>query len=259
MSAKKLVVLTCRAVDALLELLQITGAAEGRLHFSGIVELAVVNLVLAALHLEVDHGLEAVSPQDLGGQIGGARLRGHAGALDHPLQDHHQLEAFAHHVGGAHVEERTGLVDFVHDAGRPDEEDLVVLAALAAHLELVLVELDGLALLGDALLDELRAHVRLDDVRAAHVADAEDETHLAVALADDGVAAEQQCLRPLLGPRQLGEHDAHHERLDHHPSDALQAHDADRSRTLLRYVPANRIALVQISWLDNISGAIVVL
>jgi hypothetical protein len=238
MSAKKLVVLTCRAVDALLELLQITGAAEGRLHFSGIVELAVVNLVLAALHLEVDHGLEAVSPQDLGGQIGGARLRGLSGALDAALEDHDDLEALAHDVRGAQRVERAAYVNFVHHRHRPDEED-VVLVAVGAHHQLVLVHGQQLALLGLPRADQLRADACADDVRLAHVADAEHEAQLAVALADDGAAAEQQRLRPLLGPRHLGEHDAHHERLDHHARDALQAHDEDRLGTLLRRRSAN--------------------
>jgi hypothetical protein len=53
-------------------------------------------------------------------------------------------------------------------------------------------------------------------------------------LADDGAATEQQRLRPLLGPRHLGEHDAHHERLDHHARDALQAHDENCLWALLR-------------------------
>lgn len=82
-------------------------------------------------------------------------------------------------------------------------------------------------------LDELGAHMRFDDVTLAHVADAEHEGELAVALADDGVPAEEQRLRALLGPRQLGEHHAHHERLDHHARDALQTHHEDGGGAVL--------------------------
>lgn len=37
----------------------------------------------------------------------------------------------------------------------------------------------------------------------------------------------------LLGPAHLCEHYAHHERLDHHTDDALDAHNEDRLRTFL--------------------------
>ena len=50
----------------------------------------------------------------------------------------------------------------------------------------------------------------------------EQQTICAVALADDGVPAEHQRRRTLLGPRQLAEDDPHHARLDHHPHDGLK-------------------------------------
>ena len=50
----------------------------------------------------------------------------------------------------------------------------------------------------------------------------EQQTIRAVALADDGVPAEHQRRRTLLGPRQLAEDDPHHARLDHHPHDRLK-------------------------------------
>lgn len=73
----------------------------------------------------------------------------------------------------------------------------------------------------------------LDDVTLAHVADTEHEGQLAVALADDGVPAEEQRLRALLGPRQLCEHHSHHEGLDHDARDALQTHHEDGGRAVL--------------------------
>lgn len=70
-------------------------------------------------------------------------------------------------------------------------------------------------------LYQLRPDVRLDDVRFSHVAHAEHEAQDTVPLADDGVSTEQQRLRALFRPGQLGEHHAHHERLDHDAHYAL--------------------------------------
>ena len=56
---------------------------------------------------------------------------------------------------------------------------------------------------------------------AGTVVSPEQQTICAVALADDGVPAEHQRRRTLLGPRQLAEDDPHHARLDHHPHDRL--------------------------------------
>lgn len=78
--------------------------------------------------------------------------------------------------------------------------------------------------------------MRLDDVRLAHIADAEHQAQDTVPLADYRVSAEQQRLRAFLRPGQLGKHHAHHERLDHDAHDALQAHDEYRLGTLLRGV-----------------------
>ena len=103
-------------------------------------------------------------------------------------------------------------------------------------LELVLIVRHLLAFGRDAHLDHLSADAGSDDVGLAHVSDAEEEAELSVALANDGVAAEEQRLRPHLGPRQFGEDHAHHERLDHDADDALDAHDEDGFRTLFRRV-----------------------
>ena len=92
---------------------------------------------------------------------------------------------------------------------------------VVANLELVLVVGHLLALGGDARADHLGADVGGDDVRLAHIADAEHEAQLAVALVDDGVAAEEQRLRPHLGPRQLREDHAHHVGLRAEPSDSF--------------------------------------
>ena len=219
-------------------MVEVPGAAEWRLDLVGVVEEAVVDLVASAVFAEGDERLEAVSPQDLRGQIGGSRLRGLSGALDAALEDHDNLETLAHDIRSAQRVKRAAYVNFVHHRHWPDEEN-VVLVAVGAHHQLVLVHCQQLALLGLPRADQLRADAGADDVRLSHVSDAEHEAQLAIPLADDGAAAEQQRLRPLLGPRHLGEHDAHHERLNHHASDALQAHDEDRLGTLLRRRSAN--------------------
>lgn len=99
--------------------------------------------------------------------------------------------------------------------------------------------------MADLPFDELRTHVSLDDVTLPHVTHPEHKAQLAVPLTDDRVSAEQQSLGPLLGPGQFGENHAHHEGLDHHSRDALQAHDENGRRTVVLReavpVPCNRI------------------
>jgi hypothetical protein len=82
----------------------------------------------------------------------------------------------------------------------------------------------------------------LNDMRLPHVSHPEQEAQMTVSLTNDGVAAEEKRLRPFLGARQLGEHDAHHEGLYHHSNYTLQTHNEDCLWTLLsrmsRPVPA---------------------
>lgn len=72
-----------------------------------------------------------------------------------------------------------------------------------------------------------------DDMTLAHVSHTEHESQLSVPLTDDRMSAEQKCLGALLGSRELGKHHSHHERLDHHSCDTLQAHDEDSGGTIL--------------------------
>ncbi len=154
-----------------------------------------------------------MSPENLVRKIGRPGLGRHPGRLDDPLQYDDDLEPGMHHVRGGHAVERAVLVDRVHDRRRPDEEQ-PVLAGVVADVELPLVVRHDLALGRHAAPDHLDPDVGLDDVGLAHVADAHEERELAVTLADDGVLAEQQRLRPLLWPRELREDHADHERLN---------------------------------------------
>jgi len=56
-------------------------------------------------------------------------------------------------------------------------------------------------------------HLRFDDVRLAHVSDAEEKVELPVTWTDYGALAEHQSLRSLLRSRQLGKDETGHERL----------------------------------------------
>lgn len=85
-------------------------------------------------------------------------------------------------------------------------------------------------------LDHLGADVGLDDVAFAHIANAEHEAGLAITLANDGVAREEEGLGALFGPRQLGEHDADHEGLQDHAGHGLDAQREDRLRAFVRRV-----------------------
>ena len=201
------------------------------------VELRVVDLVLAGVLVVGDEPLEPLAPHDLAWHVGGARLRRHAGALDDALEDHDQLELLALQVGGGHVPERARVRDAVLEDHRPDEEEAVVIGGLA-ELQLVLAERHHLALGRRPAADQQRAHMRLDDVRLAHVADAEQQAEVAVALAHHRRLAEHQRLGALLRPRDLREDEARHQRLDDDAEARLEHHDEDRLGAVRRHLPA---------------------
>lgn len=83
-----------RSVALLLgEGVELHGAADRRLHLVRVVEQTVVHLVLARLLLEGDQVLEAVTPQDLAGQVRRPRLRRHPRRLDHACQQRPQVRS----------------------------------------------------------------------------------------------------------------------------------------------------------------------
>jgi hypothetical protein len=77
----------------------------------------------------------------------------------------------------------------------------------------------------------------LHDMRLAHVPYTEHETKMAVPLAYNGIATEEQRLSALFGTGQFGKHYAHHEGLYHDTHYALETHDEDGFWTLLGGVP----------------------
>jgi len=76
----------------------------------------------------------------------------------------------------------------------------------------------------------------LDDVRLAHVSHTEHQAWNSIPVADNSIAREEQRLGTFLGTRQLGKHNAHHERLDEDTRNALDAHREYRLRALLRHI-----------------------
>uniref|UniRef100_A0A8D8R026 Uncharacterized protein n=1 Tax=Cacopsylla melanoneura TaxID=428564 RepID=A0A8D8R026_9HEMI len=111
-------------------------------------------------------------------------------------------------------------------SGRPDEEDLI-LDAITPHLELLLIKWKQLAFQSHLLPYQLRPHMRLNNMTASHVPHSEHQTELTITLTDHCIPTEQKSLGSFLRTGQFGEYNAHHERLDHHPTDALEAEDED--------------------------------
>ena len=159
--------------------------------------MSLAYLVLVVVLPVEHHGLEPVSPEDLPRQVGRPRLECHARRLDRALQRHVDLELVLGELRGGHAVEGALLVDLVDDGGGPEEEDARLLGAVGLDLDRGDV-VEHLALLGDAAADQLGGDLGADDVGAgAHVADAEDEAELLVALADDGVLAEDHRAGPV--------------------------------------------------------------
>lgn len=211
---------------------ELPARAQRGAHLRRAVEQRVIHLVALPLLRVRDHRLEPVTPQDLLGQVARSRLSGLPGRLYRPLEDGHDLEPFRQHVLRGHVVERGLLVYPVNDRRRPYEEQVPVLP-VRPHRQFLLILRQHLPLLRRPRPYQLSPDRGPDYVTLPHVAHPEHQAQFTVPLTDDRVPREQQRLSPLLRPAHLGEHYAHHERLDHHAHDALDAHDEDRLWALL--------------------------
>lgn len=195
-----------------LALLHVLGAAPGGGgHFEGFVKEGVVYPVLALL-LE-DDGLKAVTPQDLGGQVGAARLRRHGRGFHQTLKYDHDLKVRRFEVLPADAKQRTFLVNFMHDHEGGHQEEAVG-AFVVAHVHVDLVQGDVFPFLRVTGLEELRSHVSFDNVALPQIGDPEHEAELPIMQSDDCVVAEKEGLRALFGPRHLGHDGADHEGVD---------------------------------------------
>ena len=207
-------------------------ASGGGRNLVGLVEVRVIHLVDVLL-LEQDR-FEPVAPEHLGGQVGAARLRRHGGRLHHPLQDHHDLKVGRLEVLLADPKQRTLLVNLVENGDWRNQENPIQ-SLVKAHVDVDLIQGDVFPLVGDPRFDELRPDVCLYYVALAQVPHPPHQTQLAVPHGDDGVVAEQQGLRSLLGPRHLGHDGADHEAVDDAAHDGLEDHHEDRRGALLRH------------------------
>lgn len=124
-------------------------------------EAGVVHLVIV-LFLE-EHGLKAMAPEDLAGDIGASALCGHRRRLDHALQDDYDFKLRVLQVLFAHVIERAVLIDLVYNGDRGDQEDAVD-SAVKAHIYVHLVEGDVLSLRCCSGFEKLGSHMCLDQV-----------------------------------------------------------------------------------------------
>lgn len=85
------------------------------------------------------------------------------------------------------------------------------------------------------LSNNLRSHMRLDDVRLTHITHSEHQTRRTVAMTYHSIARKQQRLGSLFGTRQLGKYNAHHKCLDKNTCDTLQAYCENGLGAFLRY------------------------
>lgn len=83
---------------------------------------------------------------------------------------------------------------------------------------------NNLPLRGHLPADDLGADVGTDDVRLSHVPDPPHQAELAVPQTHDGVPAEHERLASFFRSRDLGEHHAGHQALNHYSSHRLHAH-----------------------------------
>lgn len=105
------------------------------------------------------------------------------------------------------------------------------------YLQFSLEKRKVLALFGNLMPNQLSPNMGLYYVALPHIPYPEHETGHPVSVVYHSVPGEEEGLGPLLGPGKFGEHYPHHEGLDHNSADALDAHDEDRFRALLRGGP----------------------
>jgi len=196
-----------------------------------------------------------VPPEDLGWQVARPGLAGLTRGRADALQDDHQLELGGLQLRRGVLVERAVGVDRVHDDGRPGEWRAEVDAghlhlnaqgerrrwgnsSNKTHGQLVQVVGQHLALARRVLADHEQAQRGGGQVALAHVAHAQHEAEAAVAQRHHGLAREDERLGAVLGPRQLGEHHAHQQRLHHHAVDGLERHGEHHLRAQVRRVPA---------------------
>lgn len=133
------------------------GAAKRGVHLVGVVEEGVVDLVGEALFAVVDHGLEAVSPEEFGGQVRGPSLGRLSRRLDRPFQGDDDLELVRQELRRAHRVQGTLPVDPVDHHRRPQQEH-VRIVLVYRQLELAEERSEDFTLLRDPRPHQERAY-----------------------------------------------------------------------------------------------------
>ncbi|TNN83448.1 hypothetical protein EYF80_006429 [Liparis tanakae] len=110
-----------------------------------------------------DDGLEAVTPQDLRGQVGAARLRRHGRGLHQTFKYNHYLKVRRCEILFTDAKQWTFFIYLVDDSEGCNQKQ-AVRAFVVAHVHVELIQGDVFALLCVAGLDELGSHMSLHDV-----------------------------------------------------------------------------------------------
>lgn len=154
---------------------QLAGWAQWSVDLNGGIEFRVVDLVALLFTVVGDDRLEAMSPQDLAGQVAAARLRRLPGRFNGSLENHDDFEALLlDEVARWHVVERRVLVDFMAHDHRPNEKQ-ITRAAVSSDLKFALILADYLTLFRHFRFNQLRSHIRANDVTLSHIADSKHE------------------------------------------------------------------------------------
>ena len=133
------------------------------------------------------------------------------------------------------------LINFVSNSCWPKNEAPVVgPVCLDSALEVRGLVGDGLALLGDDLLDGDHPDVGLQQGGLPEVGDAAEQVESTVPHGDHSVFGKGYRLAAGARDRELGEDDAGHAGLDDHAQDRLRRHHDHGERALLRSGPGRK-------------------
>lgn len=104
------------------ELVQLFGRAQRRVHLRRLLELGVVHLVPLPLTVVRHQWDEPVSPHYFTSRITGTSLSRLTRRFYRSLQNNHNLEPLLQHIGGGHTIERTVGIYLMHHCYWPNEE-----------------------------------------------------------------------------------------------------------------------------------------
>lgn len=207
----------------LIDLIKLSGTAQGGIHLGCFVESGIVDLVGLEVLVIQHHWIETMAPEDLSVDVARPGLGALSRRFHCTLKDHNDFKLILQHIGGIEVVEWRVLINLVLNNHRPDKEQ-VGSRVIGAYLQFREVLRHHLALLGALRPDQLSPHPGPDDVGLPHVTHPEHQGQASIPLANDCVLGEQQRLGPLLSPRHLGKHNSGHKGRRHYTVNGLEAH-----------------------------------